>query len=127
MQNKPVGSVSEAFEAHRAMMALIRLNEVKKYVTITHKTVIPAKPRLRDGQPVTDSQGNQLFYDPSYKVAFSFFGGSSEIEVKKDFFDQFDVNESYIILGREENVVRFGKSSLEIVYHSIGSMPSFGE
>lgn len=112
-------SVNEAKNAAREYVQLTRTNKVETAVTVVSKSIGDARQKMKDGVPVLDKDGNELFYPAPLSCKVIFTGGEDEISLTKEQFDKIKHGEMYMFIGRRGMVREFGRESMGIVYDSI--------
>jgi hypothetical protein len=87
-------------QALQAMENLKSTNRVERAIQVKGMEVVPGKPKMRDGAPVFDADGNQEKWDDSYYVEAGSMEGTVQLRVKQDQFMSLKVGEWYVAVGR---------------------------
>lgn len=114
-----MSSVNDAKNQAREYMKLTQTNKVELAGTVVSNYVSEAKPRMKDGVQMVDSQNNPLFYEPRMSCKVAFVGGEIEIPLSKDQYDKVKIGEMYLFVGRLGLVKSFGSESISYVFNTI--------
>lgn len=118
LTQKPL-TMADIKEAARNYALLCETNEVKLAAVVTRKYQSEPRPRMKDGIPVHDRDGNPLFYDPRCEVTVAFTGGEKVIPVSLADYSRIDEGRRYMFKGRIGLVKSFGSETVDVSFSTI--------
>lgn len=118
ISEKPL-TMADLQEAARAYAQLCETNSVSLAALVTRKYQSEPRPRIKDGLPVRDNEGNPLFYDPRSEVTVAFTGGEKVIPVSISDYARIQEGRRYMFKGRIGIVKSFGSEVVDVSFNSI--------
>lgn len=113
-------SMEEYRLAERARVQSLLCNVVQKGGNVVNKTVVPPKPRLKNGVPQMDKDGvTPLYYDAKYSLQLAYDGLVEELIVNEQVFNEVFPGEFCKLTGKAQEVFSFGEKVIANVFHSV--------
>lgn len=116
----PSFTMEEYRLAERARIQSLLCNEVVKGGSVVAKSVVPAKPRMKNGVQVMAQDGvTPLFYDAKYSLQLAYDGLVEELIINEQIFNAVFPGEFCKLIGKAEEVFSFGEKIVANVFHTV--------